>query len=242
MMTKLARLPRRALGLLWRPYGWGLLVLPVVLGVAGGATYALTKTPSYTARAHVIVVSAAPGAEGSAAVDFAQAYGRIATQQVIVARAAAALAESPGALTGAVRASTSPDAPVIEITGTGGSAATAAARANALSEALVAYGGARRDDTRVRLSSFAPASPPVSPSSPNLPLDVAVGGAAGLLIGGLLILGELDGPNRSARRHRRRGAPPGPEVGPVVPLVQVVDPAQPDSHGQRESREQRREA
>jgi capsular polysaccharide biosynthesis protein len=176
---------------------FGLLVLLTLLGAIAGAVYGAAKTPTYTAQAYV-VVTGEPG-ESIAALNFAQAYGRIATKGPVADRAAAALGANAGDLQ-QVTASTSPDAPVIEITATGTSRTRTADAANAVARALVDYGTSRKDQTRVSLAVLATASVPVSPSSPKPPLELAVGAAGGLLIGGLAVLAGVGRVAVAARR------------------------------------------
>jgi capsular polysaccharide biosynthesis protein len=188
---------------------FGLLVLLTVLGGAAGAAYSSLKTPTYTAQAYV-VVTAEPG-EAVAALNFAQAYGRIATKGAVTDRAAATLGSAKSDLK-QVTASTSPDTPVIEITSTGTKAQRTADVANAVAKALVDYGTARKDQTRVGMAVLAAASVPRAPSSPKPPLELAVGAAGGLLIGGLAVLA---GVGRSTARR--------PEAEPEQARYDVED-------------------
>jgi capsular polysaccharide biosynthesis protein len=146
--------------------------------------YAAVKSPTYTAKAYVVAV-AAP-AESGAALNFAQAYGRIATSGPVLAKARTGLTDDTGLRD--VTAATSPDAPVIEITATASSARHAAGLANAVAGALADYGSVRRTETNVGLSLLAGATTPERPSSPRPPLELAVGACAGLLVGGLAVL------------------------------------------------------
>jgi len=138
-------------------------------------------------------------------VNFAQAYGRIVTQEVVLAPAAVNLGwgGSVAELRRQLRVSTSPDAPLIQLTGSAGTPTQAADLANAVSKALVDYGVRRRAQTRVRLDSFADAVPPSAPASPNVPVDIAVGAAAGLLLGGLAVMAGVG---------RRSAVPRQPDV------------------------------
>ena len=170
----LARLVRR----------FGLLVLLTGLGAGAGGAYGALKTPTYRAQAYV-VLTAEPGEPGTA-VNFAQAYGRIVTGGPVADAAAKALGSRAG-LAG-VTATTSPDAPVIEITATGTAAKRTADVANAVAKALADYATAHKAETRVSGSVLAPAAVPAAPSSPKPPLELAVGGAAGLLVAGLAAL------------------------------------------------------
>jgi capsular polysaccharide biosynthesis protein len=163
---------------------FGLLILITLLGAIAGAIYGEVKKPSYSAQSYV-VVTGEPG-EPVTALNFAQAYGRITTKGPVADRAAALLGSRRGL--NQVTASTSPDAPVIEITATGTGAKQTADVANAVARGLVEYGTQRKDQTRVNLAVLATASVPASPSAPKPPLELAVGAAGGLLIGGLSLL------------------------------------------------------
>jgi capsular polysaccharide biosynthesis protein len=178
---------------------FGLLVLLTVIGAIAGAAYAGLKTPTYQAKAYVVVTAEA--GEGPAAISFAQAYGRVATKGPAAERAAATLGGTREL--NQVTASTSPDAPVIEIIATHTDAARSAVVANAVAQGLVDFAATRKAETRVNLSMLATAATPSDPSSPKPPLELAVGAAAGLLIAGLA---TLAGVGRSAAA-RRRDAP-----------------------------------
>jgi capsular polysaccharide biosynthesis protein len=161
-----------------------LLALTLVGGVAGGV-YGAHETPTYTAKAYVVAIGD-PG-DSISALNFAQAYGRIATSGPVLAMAGTTLGRDRSGLAD-VTASTSPDAPVVELTATGHSAGHATAVANAMANALVTLGNARKVDTRVTLQVLAAATVPSRPTSPRPPLELAVGAAAGFLIGGLAAL------------------------------------------------------
>jgi capsular polysaccharide biosynthesis protein len=178
---------------------FGLLVALTVLGGLIGGVYGAVKTPTYQAKAYVVVTAEA--GEGPAAIAFAQAYGRVATKGPAAERAAAILGSTKEL--NQVTASTSPDAPVIEIIATHTNAARSAAVANAVAQGLVDFGTARKTETRVGVSMLALAATPSSPSSPKPPLELAVGAAAGLLLAGLA---ALAGVGRSAVARRRDAA------------------------------------
>jgi hypothetical protein len=120
-----------------------------------------------------------------------------------------------------VTAATSPDAPVIEITATAGSARHAAELANAVADALADYGSVRRTETNVGLSLLAGATTPERPSSPRPPLELAVGACAGLLIGGLAVLA---GAGRSTVQEE--AADEETEAAPVHYDADVAEPAE----------------
>ncbi|MFC1435035.1 Wzz/FepE/Etk N-terminal domain-containing protein [Streptacidiphilus sp. N1-3] len=160
------------------------LVAAVPLGAVCGGAYALVAPVEYQANAYVMVVPETTG-DSSTAVDFAQAYGRVITQPEILLDAAASTGVPVAQLAPLVQAVTSPDAPMIQITGSAGSAARSAKEANAVADSLVSFGNAASKQTRVKLLTFAAAALPDRPSSPSRTLDLAVGAAAGLLVGGL---------------------------------------------------------
>ena len=196
--TILARLVRR----FW------VLVLLTIVGGAAGAAYSAVKTPTYLAQSYV-VATGEPG-EATAALNFAQAYGRIATKGPVTDRAAAALGSKDGL--NRVTAQTSPDAPVIEIQATGSDAKRTAAVADAVAKALVEYGTTSSGQTRVTLSVLAPASVPKTPTSPRPPLELAIGAGAGLLIGALTVLAGIG-----------RGPAPAPQPAPG-PAARLMPP------------------
>jgi capsular polysaccharide biosynthesis protein len=189
---------------------FGLLVVLTLVGAIAGGVYTVVKTPTYAAQAYVVVTAEA--GESIAAVNYAQAYGRIATTGAVADKAAAALGSRAGL--NQVTASTSPDAPVIEITATGTNAKRTAAVANAVAQALVDFGATRKSETRVGLAVLTQASVPTSPSSPKPPLEIVVGAAGGLLIAGLAVLAGVGRPGGFARRPappvRYEMAPFGP--------------------------------
>ncbi|WP_067498847.1 Wzz/FepE/Etk N-terminal domain-containing protein [Actinoplanes sp. TFC3] len=160
---------------------FGLLIALTLAGGGAGAAYAAFKTPTYTAKAYVVAI--AGKSDPMTALNFAQAYGRIATSGPVLAAARTRLTDASGLTS--VRSSTSPDAPVVEITATGSAATHTTDLANAVAGALADYGSLRKADTDVTLSVLAPATVPVRPSSPKPPLELAVGAAGGLLAGAL---------------------------------------------------------
>ncbi|HEV7962587.1 MAG TPA: Wzz/FepE/Etk N-terminal domain-containing protein [Actinoplanes sp.] len=164
---------------------FGLLILLTLIGGTAGAVYSAVKTPTYTAKAYVVAIG--DRGDSISALNFAQAYGRVATSGPVLAKAGVALGTDRTGLAQVI-ASTSPDAPVIEITATGPAAQHSADLANAVANALTDYGSARKAETHVSLALLAGAMTPQQASSPKPPLELVVGAAAGLLIGGLAVL------------------------------------------------------
>ena len=115
---------------------WWPCALPVLLGALLGGGYALLAEREYAASGYV-VVRAVGETDPAVAVGFAQSYGRMATSEAVLDAARAEAGGSADELRGRVRAATSPDAPVIEITGRAPRAEAAAGAANAVARALI---------------------------------------------------------------------------------------------------------
>ncbi|MGW7491770.1 lipopolysaccharide biosynthesis protein [Streptomyces sp. NPDC054786] len=185
---------------------WWPLPLCALLGAAGGAAYGLLQPPEYAATSYVVVVPA-KGSDPATALGFAQAYGRVATSGAVLADAHRAAHVPLGALRGGIRTMTSPDAPMIEITGTARSARTSAVLANAVARSLARTGNETAARTGAELLVFSRASAPTDPASPSAPLSTGVGACAGGLLGGLLLLVR---PSRERQRTGQAGAVPAP--------------------------------
>lgn len=219
---------------------WWLVALLTVLGALAGVVYAMVRPPAYAATAYVVVVAKEPG--DSTAVNYAQAYARIAGEGDTVS---AAVAGSNGKISAnelrrSVRASSSPDAPVIDVTGSASQAGRAADLANVVAKGLISTANRHSTDTRMRLVLLSAAVPPAVPASPQPVLDVAVGAAAGLLLGGLALLSGSGrtAPARSGNQAAGRDRP-DPANGATVPEslrwtatapVIRMTPAEPDRH------------
>jgi capsular polysaccharide biosynthesis protein len=162
--------------------------LGVAVGLGCGLGYGLAATPQYAATAYVMVVPQRAGDDSASATGFAQAYGRIVTSSAVLAGAQAATGTAAADLRAHVQAATSPDAPMISVTGTADRAGTAAGIADAVAASLARTGNRTAADTGVRLLVFSRATAPDSPASPSLPLSGAVGASTGGLLAALTLL------------------------------------------------------
>lgn len=179
----------------WAPPRWAAPVAGAGLGLACGLGYGLAAAPQYAATAYVLVVPQHSG-DAQTALGFAQAYGRLTTGPAVLAGAQEAARRPVAALHGAVQSATSPDAPMISVTGTARTGSAAARIADAVAGSLAATGNRTSADTGVRLLVLAHAQPPASPSSPSPVLSAAVGASAGGLLGALALLVRPGRPGR----------------------------------------------
>ena len=199
-------------GELLRRYGWSFAF--VLVGLLSGLGYGLLAPSTYTAAAFVLVVEdGTDGARtGPTAVSFAQTYGRLATLPETLQYSKIPLPRvKPGSIREHIQASTSPDTPLIRLAGRAGTAEEAAQFANAAADALVRYGASHHADTGVRVALMTFAEKPAAPTSPNMPVGVAVGAASGLLLAGISAA-VLGGRRGRAGGHRSR-----PDVAVPVP-------------------------
>ncbi|MGW1135586.1 lipopolysaccharide biosynthesis protein [Streptomyces griseoluteus] len=187
---------------------WSLVAAGVVAGGLLGGGYGLLKAPAYTATSYVIAVPA-ERSDTSTALGFAQAYGRVATQPVVLAEAQARAGVPVSTLAESVRTATSPDAPMVAVSATSGQPAQAAAMANAVAAALARQANASKKATHVELLQFSRAVRPTEPSSASAGVTTLVGVGAGGLLGGLALL------VRPGRREEPEAVPAAPLPGPA---------------------------
>ncbi|MFF7502555.1 lipopolysaccharide biosynthesis protein [Streptomyces lavendulae] len=187
------------------PPAWWPLPACALLGLAAGGAYGVLKAPEYAATGYVVAVPNET-TEPATALGFAQAYGRIATSSSTLAYAQPRAGIDARRLRTQVRTETSPDSPMIAITGTSKSPSEAADIANAVADALTLTSNQAAKNTGVQLLLFNQAVAPSEPASPSAPVSGAVGLCAGGLLGGLWLL---------ARPGRRRQ-----EADDALPVVE----------------------
>ncbi|MFF3089274.1 lipopolysaccharide biosynthesis protein [Streptomyces nojiriensis] len=174
---------------------WWPLPACALLGLAAGGAYGVLKAPEYAATSYVVAVPD-DTTEPATALGFAQAYARIATSSSTLAYAQPRAGVSAAKLRGQVRAETSPESPMIAVTGTSKSPAEAADIANAVADALSLSSNQAAKNTGVQLLLFSQAVAPSEPASPSAAISGAVGMCAGGLLGGLWLLAR---PGRARR-------------------------------------------
>lgn len=212
----------RALTALHTRRRWWVLPASVLLGAALGGGYGALKTPQYAATSYVIVVPAAKS-DPAAALGFAQAYGRVATDIAVTGDAQVWAGVSAATLRAGVETATSPDAPMISITARSAKPAKAVSMADGVARALVLNSSQVSGSTGVKVVQFSRATKPSAPVSPSAPLSALVGGCAGGLLGGL---GLLVRPRRAAAPAESRGArqPSGAVPGPSAGAAHQPEP------------------
>lgn len=175
---------------------WVIIVVAALLGVAVAAGYSLTRTPSYEARSTVFVSSQSGGTitELQQGSNFTQArvttYTNLVTTPIVTNPVIAelGLGMTSGELASRVSASSALNTTLITITVSDPDPVLAADIANALAtsltsavESIETVGEAQTSP--VRLTRVRDALPPLTPASPNVPLNLAVGGLLGLAAG-----------------------------------------------------------
>jgi capsular polysaccharide biosynthesis protein len=183
---------------------WLIVPAAAMTGALAGGAYGMSRPPQYAATSYVLVVPTEK-ADPAAAVGFATAYGRVASQVAVVGDAQVWAGVTAKTLRSSVQTATSPDAPMISVTATADRASTAVNMADGVARSLVVNGSHMQGSTNVRVLQFSRAVKPTSPVSPSAPLAALVGGCAGGLLGGL---GLLVRPKR--RRTDAHASVPGP--------------------------------
>ncbi|MFD3327256.1 lipopolysaccharide biosynthesis protein [Streptomyces sp. NPDC058701] len=206
------------------PPAWWPLPACALLGLAAGGAYGVLKAPEYAATSYVVAVPD-DTTEPATALGFAQAYARIATSSSTLAYAQPRAGVTVRQLRTQVRAETSPESPMIAITGTSESPAGAADIANAVADALSLSSNQAAKNTGVQLLLFSQAVAPADPASPSAPISGAVGMCAGGLLGGLWLLAR---PARGRHRDQTDGAAVAgaPAVGEYATLPAQGDHAE----------------
>lgn len=173
---------------------WLVVPATALIGAGAGVAYGMTGTPQYAATSYVLVVPTGKS-DAAAALGFATAYGRVASQVAILGDAQVWARVPAQTLKEDVQTATSPDAPMISVTATASRPTTAVNMADGVARSLVSNGTHLQGSTNVHVLQFSRAVKPTSPVSPSTPLAALVGGSAGGLLGGLGLL------VRPKRRH-----------------------------------------
>jgi len=190
---------------------WVLLALGLAAGLLAGLVFAAVEESTYTASGYAVVVPEDKDPVSfQSATSVAQGYARVATKPNLVAAGLTRqrLALAPDEVQRDVRVSASPETPILEIFATRPNRGEATRLADAVIDGLVVNSTTMRPGIGYQIQRFVATSTPTSPSNPSPLFYIGLGGAAGLLIAGLVafLLGQSTGrvPTPSARRF----APP----------------------------------
>lgn len=230
---------------------WVLIVLLTLLGIGAGAAYSIITTPKFSSSAKVFVSTSA----GSTVSELQQGntftqqrvktYADLATTPIVLLPVIEELSLETSAqdLAQQITATAPLDTSLIEITATDADPELAAAVATAVSDSLtqvvqtIEASEAEDGTTRsaVKLTLVQHAAVPEAPVSPNVPLNVALGGLVGLALGiGIAVLREtLDTRIRNERDVEL--VTDTPIIGGIVfdpkaserPLIVHADPQSP---------------
>lgn len=179
---------------------WISILIVTLAGLTAAAGLTLLQTPQYEARSQLFVSvkgnsSAADLTQGNSfAEKRVTSYVTLATSPRVLQAVAdeLELAGGAGQLTGRVTASTPTQTVLIDIKALSPEPQEAARIANSTAAQLIRAVNAVEDVSLVRLSVFQDASAPSTPSSPRVPVNLAVGLVLGLLLGtGLAVLRQV---------------------------------------------------
>lgn len=236
---------------------WVIIVVATLLGLGIAGAWSLTRTPQYEAQSTVFVSTQS----GSTIQDLqqgsnftqsrVQTYTNLVTTPIVMNPVIAELdlGMTASELSAQVEASAALNTTLITITVTGADPVQAADVANALGaslkstvERLETPNGT--DTSPVRVERVKDALPPLKPSSPNVPLNLALGALVGLALGiGVAVLrAVLDTRIRTPRDVEQ--VTDRPLIGAIAfdpkakerPLIVHADPLSPRSESFRAMR------
>ncbi len=180
---------------------WLMIIVATLVGVGVAAAFSLTRTPLYEASSTVAVSTQTGGsvAEVQQGSSFAQTrintyVGLVRTPIVLnPAIAKLGLGVTADEMAEVVTATSALNTTLITITVTDSDPVAAADAANTIAASLAAVVPEIEPDIEgaspVRLTRVSDALPPLTPSSPNVPLNLALGALLGLALGiGIAVL------------------------------------------------------
>lgn len=180
---------------------WITIVACTLLGLTIGALSILAVKPSYTARTQLFVAIQSSGSVADLQQGNTFSQARVQSYVETVGTPAVlqpaidtlGLELTPADLSHKIEATADINTVIVTISATDTSPVQAAALAEAVGQSFVAVINDLESPTKggpspVKLSVVTPATAPIAPSAPNTKLNLAVGGAAGLLLGMALAL------------------------------------------------------
>ncbi|MFT4211132.1 MAG: polysaccharide biosynthesis tyrosine autokinase [Microbacterium sp.] len=237
---------------------WLIILIIFLVGIGAAAVYSLTRTPMYEASSTVFVstqTSSDSVQELNQGSTFSQArvttYTNLVKTPIVLNTVIAdlGLGETASQLASKITASNTTSTTLITITVTDADAVQAADIANAIASSLTSAVESIEtpngsDTSPVRLTRVSDAQPALSPSSPNVPLNLALGALIGLALGiGVAVLRTvLDTKVRSAKDAA--AVTDAPLIGVIAfdskakerPLIVHADPLSPRAESFRSLR------
>ncbi len=189
---------------------WWVLVWGIIIGAAWGVIATLLMTPMYQASVYLLVVTASPTIENTAAYDYTQAYSRLATIPSVVGPVTSKYGIEPTAqnLQEVVTVEVPPNSPVFQLTVTTPDPEKSTAMVNDLGAKVSSFSTDRlAPGSGYRSIVVSEALIPKAPTSPDPKLNVALGAAVGFFMGGALVLmweQLLRGLDRQPKLSRRK--------------------------------------
>lgn len=174
---------------------WRFVVIGAVLGALIGAGVGTAVPERYEASAYLVVTAEEDADAGTTPTSYAQVYSRIARQPAVMMEA------DPEAELGTfgrgITVTSFPDAPVIELTGTGDSAEQATLRANTMADALATYSEGEAAISGYTVNVVTPAMEEGATRPPTMLPSLSAGLVLGVFAGFVLAM-------LTSRRGRRR--------------------------------------
>jgi polysaccharide biosynthesis transport protein len=238
-------------------HSWILVLAITVIAVVAATGYSLLITPQYEATTKVFVstqtaTSVSDLTQGNNFTQqVVQSYSDIVTTPIVLDPVIArlGLTVSPELLAERITASAALNTVVIEISATDASPELAAGIANAVARSFTEVVGTLTPATSsgitpVKVTIVQEASVPLSPSSPNIPRNVALGLLAGLVLGAATAVLRYVIDTRIRGVHDVEAISPAPILGGIAfdanavkrPLIVQDDPRSPRAESFRSLR------
>ncbi len=227
---------------------WLLLIVLTLVGLGVSAGYSLTRTPMYESSSTVAVSTQAGGSvqDVQQGANFAQTrintYVGLTTTPIVLNPVIADLnlGMTASSLEAKITASSALNTTLIQISATDADPIVAAEIANAVAASLstvvpqiepeIGEGG-----SPVRLTRVSDAQPALSPASPNVPINLALGTLVGLAVGAAITVLRTLLDNKVRTPRDAEGITSAPSLGAIAfdakakerPLIVHADPLSP---------------
>ena len=168
-----------------------IIALGLVWGAALGGLVSFLITPAYQANVYLMVVTDSAEVENTAAYDYTQAYSKLPTVPAVVGPVLSdyGIESNAEGIEETINVEVPLNTPVFQVIVSSSERQEVAALANDVGQAVTDFANDRlAPGTGYRSVVVAEATSPQQPISPDWRLNVAVGAAVGLMLGGALAL------------------------------------------------------